>query len=105
MRCDGRCGSITDRDGRVREVEQLKQIEDVIADDRQIQRPAAARVIGLVDRRVIAKLEDVTEEIGLPTLMALPEVKPGQNPLNELRSNVVLKQGASVIESYLTQSV
>ncbi|MDP1678341.1 MAG: DUF6175 family protein [Bacteroidota bacterium] len=57
----------------------------------------------LVDRRVIAKLEDVTEEIGLPTLMALPEVKSGQNPLDELRSNAVLKQGASVIESYLTQ--
>ncbi len=57
----------------------------------------------LIDRRVIAKLEDITEEIGLPTLMALPEVKPGQNPLDELRSNSVLKQGASVIESYLTQ--
>lgn len=57
----------------------------------------------LTDNRVIEKLEDVTEELGLPTLMALPEVKPGQNPLAELRSNAMLKQGASVIESYLTQ--
>ena len=57
----------------------------------------------LIERRVLAKMEDVTEELGLPTLMALPEVKSGQNPLNELRSNNVLKQGASVIESYLTQ--
>jgi hypothetical protein len=38
----------------------------------------------------------------LPTLMSLPEVKPGQSPLDELKSNTVLKQGASVIESYLT---
>ena len=57
----------------------------------------------LTDNRVIEKLEDVTEELGLPTLMALPEVKPGQNPLAELRTNTLLKQGASVIESYLTQ--
>ncbi len=56
----------------------------------------------LIERHVIASVEDITEEIGLPTLMALPEVKPGQNPLDELKSNTVLKQAASVIESYLT---
>jgi hypothetical protein len=56
----------------------------------------------LVARHVIASLEDLTEDVGLPTLMALPEVKPGQNPLDELKSNTLLKQGASVIESYLT---
>ncbi len=71
--------------------------------EKQFRINRAAIINFLVDRRVIAKLEDVTEEIGLPTLMALPEVKPGQNPLDELRSNTVLKQGASVIESYLTQ--
>ncbi len=71
--------------------------------EKQFRINRAAIMNFLVDRRVIAKLEDVTEEIGLPTLMALPEVKPGQNPLEELRSNAVLKQGASVIESYLTQ--
>jgi len=71
--------------------------------EKQFRIKRAAIMNFLVDRRVIAKLEDVTEEIGLPTLMALPEVKPGQNPLDELRSNSVLKQGASVIESYLTQ--
>jgi len=57
----------------------------------------------LTDRRVIERLEDVTDELGLPTLMALPEVKPGRNPLDELRSDNALKQAASVIESYLTQ--
>ena len=56
----------------------------------------------LLDRHIIASVQDITEEIGLPTLMALPEVKPGQNPLDELKSNTILKQGASVIESYLT---
>ncbi len=71
--------------------------------EKQFRINRAAIMNFLVDRRVIAKLEDVTEEIGLPTLMALPEVKSGQNPLEELRSNSVLKQGASVIESYLTQ--
>ena len=71
--------------------------------EKQFRINRAAIQTYLTDRRVIAKLEDVTEELGLPTLMALPEVKPGQNPLNELRTNSVLKQGASVIESYLTQ--
>ncbi len=56
----------------------------------------------LVARHIISSVQDITEEVGLPTLMALPEVKPGQNPLDELKSNSVLKQGASVIESYLT---
>ena len=56
----------------------------------------------LVERRIIASVQDITEEIGMPTIMALPEVKPGQNPLDELRSNTVLKQGASAIESHLT---
>lgn len=56
----------------------------------------------LVERRIMASVQDITEEIGMPTIMALPEVKPGQNPLDELRSNTVLKQGASAIESHLT---
>jgi hypothetical protein len=71
--------------------------------EKQFRINRAALLTFLTDRKVIEKLEDVTEEIGLPTLMALPEVKPGENPLNELRSNAALKQGASVIEAYLTQ--
>ncbi|MBW7887082.1 MAG: hypothetical protein H3C35_01825, partial [Bacteroidetes bacterium] len=57
----------------------------------------------LVDHRVIEKVEDVLEEIGMPTIMALPEVKAGQNPLTELQNNSILKQAASVIEAFLTQ--
>ncbi|NUN70349.1 MAG: hypothetical protein HUU02_11615 [Bacteroidetes bacterium] len=71
--------------------------------EKQFRINRAAIVQYLTDRRVIEKIEDVTEELGLPTLMALPEVKPGQNPLNELRSNPASKQAASVIESYLTK--
>lgn len=71
--------------------------------EKQFRINRAAIVAFLVERRVIEKMEDVTEELGLPTLMALPEVKPGQNPLNELRSNAASKQAASVIESYLTK--
>jgi len=56
----------------------------------------------LVARHIIASVEDISEEIGLPTLMALPEVKPGQNPLEQLKSDSLLLQGATVIESYLT---
>jgi hypothetical protein len=56
----------------------------------------------LVARHIIASLEDLSQEVGLPTLMALPEVKPGQNPLDRLKSDSLLQQGASVIESYLT---
>jgi len=56
----------------------------------------------LVDRRVLASVEEMSEEAGLPTIMALPEVKPGQNPLEVLRSDNVVKQGASAIESFLT---
>jgi hypothetical protein len=71
--------------------------------EKQFRINRAAMMQYLVDRRVIEKLEDITEELGLPTLMALPEVKQGMNPMEELRSNATLKQGASVIESYLTQ--
>lgn len=71
--------------------------------EKQFRINRAAMMQYLVERNVLEKLEDITEELGLPTLMALPEVKPGMNPMEELRSNTTLKQGASVIESYLTQ--
>jgi hypothetical protein len=71
--------------------------------EKQFRINRAAIITFLTERNVLAKMEDVTEELGLPTLMAFPEVKPGENPLNELRSNAALKQAASVIESYLTK--
>jgi hypothetical protein len=66
----------------------------------RVQRAALASM--LVERHIIASVEEMTEEAGLPTIMALPEVKPGQNPLEILRGDNVIKQGASAIESFLT---
>ncbi len=56
----------------------------------------------LVDRHIIESLQNVTEEMGLPTLMVLPDVEAGKNPLDELNSNPVSRQAASVIEAFLT---
>ena len=49
--------------------------------EKQFRINRAAMMQFLIDRKVIEKLEDITEELGLPTLMALPEVKPGMNPM------------------------
>ncbi len=56
----------------------------------------------LIQRGIIASVQEVAEEIGLPTLMALPAVKPGESPLDMLQRDPLLKQGAATIESYLT---
>lgn len=56
----------------------------------------------LVDRHVIESVQAVTEQVGYPTLMVLPNVKPGQNPLQALQSDSLLQQAASVIEAFLT---
>ncbi|MGE5316207.1 MAG: DUF6175 family protein [Acidobacteriota bacterium] len=56
----------------------------------------------LVERHIIASVAEMTEEAGLPTIMALPDARPGASPLDLLRSDAVLRQAASAIESYLT---
>jgi len=56
----------------------------------------------LIQRGIITSSQEVAEEIGLPTLMALPAVKPGESPLDMLQRDPILKQGAATIESYLT---
>ncbi len=71
--------------------------------EKQFRINRKAMIDYLVERRVIQKLEDVLEEVGLPTIMALPEVKQGSNPLKELQAQPTLKQAASVIEAFLTQ--
>ena len=75
---------------------------DKIKVEKQFRVSRQAIVTELTERGILMATKDLAEEIGLPTLMALPEVRPGQNPLEQLRSDAVLKQGASVIESYLT---
>lgn len=56
----------------------------------------------LIQRGIVTSSQEVAEEIGLPTLMALPAVKPGESPLDMLQKDPLLKQGAATIESYLT---
>ncbi|HTX20182.1 MAG TPA: DUF6175 family protein [Bacteroidota bacterium] len=56
----------------------------------------------LIQKGIITSSSEVAEEIGMPTLMALPAVKPGESPLEMLEKDPVLKQGAATIESYLT---
>ena len=56
----------------------------------------------LMQRGIVASVQEVAEEIGLPTLMALPAVKPGESPLEMLQKDPLLKQGAATVESYLT---
>ncbi len=70
--------------------------------EKQFRVHRRALIAMLVDRRVLASVEEMTEEAGLPTIMALPEVKSGQNPLEILKGDNVIKQGASAIESFLT---
>ncbi len=56
----------------------------------------------LVARNVIKPKEEITEAIGLPFIMVVPEAPKGTSPVDLLRSDRLLKKGAEVIESYLT---
>ncbi|MCX6136191.1 MAG: DUF6175 family protein [Ignavibacteriales bacterium] len=75
---------------------------DKIKVEKQFRISRQAIITDLTERGILQGTKELAEEIGLPTMMALPDVKPGQNPLEQLRTDAVLKQGASVIESYLT---
>jgi len=56
----------------------------------------------LIAKNVIKPKEEITEAIGLPFIMVVPEAPKGVSPIDLLRSNRLLKKGAEVIESYLT---
>lgn len=58
----------------------------------------------LVAHNIIESAQSVTEQIGYPTLMVIPEVPPGKSPLDELQSNPLLKQAETVIEAFLTSN-
>jgi len=51
---------------------------------------------------IIAKKEDIAEALGRPQLMVIPEVQKGQSPVDVLRSDVIAKHAATVVESHLT---
>jgi hypothetical protein len=62
----------------------------------------AALVRDLETYRIIDRRTDVVAAIGFPQIMVIPDVSPGQNPVNVLRTDPVARHGASVIESHLT---
>lgn len=56
----------------------------------------------LTAQGVLTPREDITEQLGLPYIMVLPDVQSDKSPLELLATNPQLKKGAEVIESYLT---
>jgi len=56
----------------------------------------------LTKQGVLLSKEEITQNLGNPFIMVIPEVAKGQNPLSVLQSNPNVKKGAEVIESYLT---
>jgi hypothetical protein len=56
----------------------------------------------LVSKGIITSTEELTEAIGMPTIMVIPEVKKDETPLQVFDANPLAKHSAAVIESYLT---
>jgi len=56
----------------------------------------------LVADGIVAAREEITEALGLPVIMVIPEVPKGKSPTEMIAQNLKLKQAAQVIESYLT---
>jgi hypothetical protein len=76
-------------DGRVKITKVYRVNKKLLTDD-------------LIARNVIKPKEEITEAIGLPFIMVVPEAPRGVSPVDLLRSDRLLKKGAEVIESYLT---
>jgi hypothetical protein len=76
-------------DGRVKITKVYRVNKKLLTDD-------------LIARNVIKPKEEITEAIGLPFIMVVPEAPKGVSPVDLLRSDRLLKKGAEVIESYLT---
>jgi hypothetical protein len=56
----------------------------------------------LVAKGIIKSSEELSSEIGMPTIMVIPETPKGQTPLQVLDANPLAKHAAAAIESYLT---
>ncbi len=56
----------------------------------------------LVKQGVLKAREEITDTLGLPFLMVIPEAPKGKAPLDLLSTDPNLKKAAEVIESYLT---
>ena len=56
----------------------------------------------LTQKQVIISKDELTEAVGTPYIMVLPEPAKGVDPLDLLSNNLLAKAGAAAIESYLT---
>jgi len=56
----------------------------------------------LVQKQVIISKDELTDAVGTPYIMVIPEAAKGVNPLDLLSNNLLAKAGAAAIESYLT---
>lgn len=53
-------------------------------------------------RQILEARSDLAESLGNPFIMVLPAVQKGENPIEKLTTDPILKHAASVVESYLT---
>ncbi len=56
----------------------------------------------LESMNIITRREEISEALGRPQLMVIPEVPKGKNPIDILRNDPVAKHAATVVESHLT---
>ncbi|MCK4641576.1 MAG: hypothetical protein KAU06_09560 [Candidatus Marinimicrobia bacterium] len=56
----------------------------------------------LVKHSIITKSASISESVGMPTIMVIPETTGDIAPLELLKTDPDIKKGAEVIESYLT---
>ncbi|MBT7618944.1 MAG: hypothetical protein HN590_16830 [Calditrichaeota bacterium] len=80
-----------------REIKKKKKYELLIEKAFKVNREAIQEV--LVARGVMKA--GLVDEMGLPNIMVLPEVKKGKNPIDVLQSDPKLQHSATVIKEYL----
>jgi hypothetical protein len=56
----------------------------------------------LTAQGIITSQAELTDAVGMPTIMVIPEVSKGQTPIAVLEKDPLARQGAAVIESFLT---
>jgi hypothetical protein len=56
----------------------------------------------LQDQGILVSKSKLQEVAGNPFIMVIPEVKKGENPIDKLQQDPLVKKGAEVIEAFLT---
>ncbi len=56
----------------------------------------------LVSKGVIKAVEEISEEIGTPFVMVIPQVSKDESPIEKLQTSFLHRKAAQIIESFLT---